>query len=680
MQRIPNCGLQFFQEITKFINMITNPFDITKAVDFSDEDINRFWTNIPGEEGFMGLLKPNSLMPIIIKGSKGSGKTHVMRYFSYELQKIRYGNHLKEGLDKDLFLGVYIRCSGFNANKFSGKGIPDEQWELVYHSFWEYWIGERVCHYLCDLKNEDIISAEDDLTITKEIIKLLPPIKKWEATNLNDLCSLFKEFQKKIDYEVQNFLFREDKSLHFDFLINSPSLTYGIPEILHSNVEFFKNKYVLYLIDELENFSEKQQELIQILIREKPTSCTVRIGTRPYGIRTHYILNAIEENRIGSEFDLIILDEFLRDSDNYKDYLKEICNKRLESLDIPKLSNISDVIENVSTEDVLNRISGKTEPLSRGCFSNLRKNLKKISLEKDDISKIIEALCFPQDLIIERTNVLLFYRRWSGAKKKKLRAIAEDIKTEAEKYASTKSIELEHGKILDKFRADIIDAICKENNEPLPYWGFDRLALLSCGTPRIILNILKHSYIHECFSKGQSPFEYGGIISVESQLVGIRKTLDWFYHENRIPSASCLRMTDSVTRIGKYLQSLRFSDMPPQCSINIFSLRPEFLNESAKHSFETLINYSYIIRVKDRKIKNTLNNGGVYQINTAIMPRWELAMGRRGLVQIEDGLANVIFDLEQNDNYDMAVKSKLRQYNAPFTAETMQELQFGEDK
>jgi hypothetical protein len=139
-------------------------------------------------------------------------------------------------------------------------------------------------------------------------------------------------------------------------------------------------------------------------------------------------------------------------------------------------------------------------------------------------------------------------------------------------------------------------------------------------------------------------------------------------------------MTDSVTRIGKYLQSLRFSDMPPQCSINIFSLRPEFLNESAKHSFETLINYSYIIRVKDRKIKNTLNNGGVYQINTAIMPRWELAMGRRGLVQIEDGLANVIFDLEQNDNYDMAVKSKLRQYNAPFTAETMQELQFGEDK
>ena len=50
--------------------MITNPFDITKAVDFSDEDINRFWTNIPGEEGFLGLLKPKSLMPIIIAGDE----------------------------------------------------------------------------------------------------------------------------------------------------------------------------------------------------------------------------------------------------------------------------------------------------------------------------------------------------------------------------------------------------------------------------------------------------------------------------------------------------------------------------------------------------------------------------------------------------------------------------------
>lgn len=205
--------------------MILNPFDITKAVDFSDEDIDKYWTNISGEEGFMGLLKPWSLMPIIIKGSKGSGKTHIMRYFSYELQKIRYKDALKDGLESDKFLGVYIRCSGFNANKFSGKGVDNGRWEIIYQSFWEFWIGERVCHYLADLRNEKIITVVEESLVVKKIVDLLPSEKEWNARSFEDLSALFKELQKKIDYEIQNFLFRKDKNLYFDFLISSPTLT-----------------------------------------------------------------------------------------------------------------------------------------------------------------------------------------------------------------------------------------------------------------------------------------------------------------------------------------------------------------------------------------------------------------------------------------------------------------------
>ena len=46
-----------------------------------------FWVDIK-EHGFYNLIKPETLMPMIIVGSKGSGKTHIMKYFSYELQKI----------------------------------------------------------------------------------------------------------------------------------------------------------------------------------------------------------------------------------------------------------------------------------------------------------------------------------------------------------------------------------------------------------------------------------------------------------------------------------------------------------------------------------------------------------------------------------------------------------------
>ena len=102
--------------------MVNNPFDITKAVDYTDAEIYKYWVDLGNEnQGFEGLIKPDTLMPMIIVGSKGSGKTHVMKYFSYELQKIRcmaQSASMQEELAREKFIGIYIRCSGFNSDKF----------------------------------------------------------------------------------------------------------------------------------------------------------------------------------------------------------------------------------------------------------------------------------------------------------------------------------------------------------------------------------------------------------------------------------------------------------------------------------------------------------------------------------------------------------------------------------
>ena len=41
-------------------------------------------------------------------------------------------------------------------------------------------------------------------------------------------------------------------------------------------------------------------------------------------------LKAIEENRQDSEFELIELDDILRHSAGYKDFIRSLCSKRLE--------------------------------------------------------------------------------------------------------------------------------------------------------------------------------------------------------------------------------------------------------------------------------------------------------------------------------------------------------------
>ena len=67
-------------------NNVNNPFSITKATDFSDNEINEYWVNVNKD---YNVLNTNDIMPKYVLGGKGCGKTHLLRYFSYPLQKIR---------------------------------------------------------------------------------------------------------------------------------------------------------------------------------------------------------------------------------------------------------------------------------------------------------------------------------------------------------------------------------------------------------------------------------------------------------------------------------------------------------------------------------------------------------------------------------------------------------------
>lgn len=307
--------------------MISNPFDITKAVDYTDAEIYKYWVDLGNENhGFERLIKPDTLIPMIIVGSKGSGKTHVMKYFSYELQKIRclaQSTSMQEGLAREKFIGIYIRCSGFNSDKFSGKGVSAELWSILHSYFWELWIGERLVNVLIDLQKNGSLEGVDETEIVHDILGMfLKPING--INTFDELSSYLLDLQRNVDYQVQNFMFMGQECPQIEVLLNTAKLTYGIPALFKEKIAFFKNKYILYLIDELENFSAEQQQLIQTLIREKPASCTFRVGTRPYGIRTLKTLRGVEENHDGSEFEGVFLDEFLRNYVHYPEYVANI--------------------------------------------------------------------------------------------------------------------------------------------------------------------------------------------------------------------------------------------------------------------------------------------------------------------------------------------------------------------
>ena len=654
--------------------MIPNPFDINKAVDYTDEDIYRFWVNISEPAGFNEMMKPTSLMPMIIVGSKGSGKTHIMKYYSYELQKIRLeankGKSLADSFKDEAFIGIYVRCSGLNARVFDGKGVDEYSWEMMFAYYWELWIGERVLAALTDMQENGLLDGCDEEDLVKGILSKFMK-QEAECKTLKELREYLIKLQKGLLYEIHNFLLLGKERPQVDIRLDVAALTFGIPDLLKEKVPYFKKRHILYLIDEYENFSEQQQQVMMTLLREKPTSCTIRIGTRPYGIRTKFTIGKIEENREGSEYEKLRLDEKLREAENYKTYLKDICEKRLTEAGLSLINpfHLEDYIDKMDAAELLER-AGQMKA-TQGVMNNLRRNLglyKSQKLSEAEIDEIINALTCEDDLVVERAGIKLLYMKIKG-KSTSLVKDAKWIHEEEEKYLSKESVKDNAiAKHLSYYRRDIIDDIARRANLRIPYYGMDTLMDLSCGTPRTLLRLLKQAFSKQYFNTGKVPFEKGKHLLVEAQQSGIESAGDWFFEENRIPNDDA-GVTEVVTRLGGYLQRLRFSELPPQCSINIFSVQEENMSAESLLSLRTLELYSYLVPHKDRRKKNADNKVSTYKLNSILAPRFELALEARANVELSKEEAEIIFNPLRKDEYEDFVRNKLKNYNFPFSVQ-----------
>lgn len=652
--------------------MIRNPFDINKAVDYNDEDLYKYWVNISLPTGFNAMIKPETLMPMIIVGSKGSGKTHVMKYYSYELQKIRLqqteGKDLKKGFEKEGFIGIYMRFSGMNANVFYGQGVSDETWLKYFAYYWELFIGETVLAKLLDMQDNGLLGEFDEGAFVNALMGLFLSVDT-KCNTILELIEYLSKLQKMLQYEIHNFKTFGRKEPKVEVILRVSSLTYGIPNALKEFIPYFKDRHILYLFDEYENIDALQQQVIQTLLREKPTSCTIRIGTRPYGIRTLKTINGIEENIEGSEFEVLRLDDELRSTDRYKEFMEDICISRLKGVDIilPKKKTLSDYIDNLPTEVLLD--SAKRRKSTYIVNKNLRNDLKKYKPQKlsdDEINVILELLTFPEDLVIERASIELLYKKIK-AKSANLEADARDIRKQAEAYYNKEyDKDNDIASRLSYYRRDIIDGIARSAHLPIPYYGFDTLVELSCGTPRTLLRLLKNAFSRQYFNTGEIPFIEDNTLSVESQQAGIEGAYAWFYEENRIPNDEA-GVTDVVRKLGKFMQNVRFSDLPPQCSIDIFSVNEDDLSVEARKSLQTLLTYSYLVPHGKRRKKNFDNKVSVYKLNSILIPQWELSLEKRGNVELNAEDAEMIFNPAKADEYEQYLKDKLKTYNFPFS-------------
>lgn len=653
-----------------------NPFTITTAVDYSDAEINKYWVDVPfAQKKIFEIINTSSPMPMLILGGKGSGKTHLMRYFSFNAKKIRHEDNLKGGLEDDKYIGIYLRCGGLNSDRFSESHIGANASKTLFAYYIELWFTQLLLQILEDicLNIPEVKSREK--SVCEQVVKTLfdTDLKESTIQSFAELKELLKKFQNQMDFEMNNSSITGKSLDNVQINTTRGKLIFGLPQLLKAKVPLFKDFQFIYLIDEFENLTEEQQRYINTLLRHREAPVTFRVGARWYGVKTYKTYSGNEEIKAGSEYERHIIDKLLRENiEAYEAFVNEMCLNRLRESGYtvvnpnPEENSFSSYFEEFDTESTLSSLKEKNR---FGHFETLRSKLKsKVNLKDED--EIISNLS-NSNPVIERTSVMLFYREWNDSKGANLLKSSKEIKKDTSKFINAKSradrVQTRHFKVLDKFRADIVDQLLKEARERIPYTGFEKLTKMSSGIPRLLLITLKHIYRWAIFNQ-EKPFQNEPITNY-SQIKGVDDAYNWFLEDARVPGPNGKRISDAITRLGQFLQELKFSDVPPECSISTFSINITDISENVRQVLDYLEQYSYIINVTERTDKNSVRKFETYQMNGIIAPKWDLALYRRGIVKFTRDEVNAIFD-SGDDSFEKVRRSRMSRYNFPFANPT----------
>ncbi len=652
----------------------SNPFNITKAVDFSDQQILDFWVDYSEGISFSSILKPTSPMPMYVLGGKGSGKTHLLRYFSFACQQLRHSGEgsSSNGVSDDGYLGVYLRCSGVNASRFSGKGRSGELWSDVFAYYFELWLSQLL---LDNLERSGEASEADQVKICCETVKLIDEAPSG-IESMADLKQYLRKNQQEIDLEINNVALTG--SFNPKIRITRGRLIFGLPKIIKSILPSMGDCLIVYLIDEFENLSEDQQMYVNTLVREKEEGCTFKIGARLYGIKTNTTFSDDEENKEGSEFERLHVDEVLRQNEaQYKNFAVSLILRRLSDYDGDRRTygprNHAELQCLFSTTSVDNWSSIIVESYrnrERPWVKELRTKLKSVCVSnstylnicESDIDDIVACLMQRDHPIIEKMNIFLFYREWS--RKSNLKDAALQIKVEARKYLEKPSSKTRYGNAVNQFKLDMVAQMLRSSGNPQRYTGLDTLIDISWGLPRNLLILLKNITSWSEF-RGESPLS-GGVVSESAQSLGVADSAEWFFEDARSFGSNGRQIQTAVSRVATFLRMIRFSDKPSECSPSSFSCDLSQMSDHALSVVRGAERWSLLISVGQRKQKNSERITHQFQVNRMLAPKWDLPIARRGVPELNVHEAEAIFGtFDTEEMFNQVLDNRRRRMTAP---------------
>lgn len=617
--------------------LFENPFDDFNANVLNAKQIMQYWYTPFGTGELKDLGERRfytEKMPIILQGSRGTGKTTILKYFSFDVQTERAlyeGHTLKNQVMEDQGVGFYFRCEDAFLKTFESvfKSATKEKWTVCFELYFELFFVHNLLLYLERVYQTESIRI-GDLIVKRAHIE--------DFISDKEIQSL-KQLQDYIDFELRylnsfrnDYLFKHESFRPRNvWSFNSLSRRI-ISAIKETDPELEEITYLL-LVDEFENFPRELQRMFNTMLKFCNPDISFRIGRRSERIVTTETINETEYLREEHDYSLISLDLWQNDIDSTRRYLAGLSEKRLKKIKDQKVADIKVILGDKEDLNSESAIVADDKCLHLKYILNVNPRLKK---DTALLQKIITIISYPDNRIAESLNAL-----WVASTPEDGDFVAAAYYTsdamhaffEKNNHPAAKKYADDYN---NKYRYALTVLICVAYKKDKAYYGFNDLCYLSEGNARVFINLCKGIFNEALFCERDS-FLTQSRVSRETQTKAIKR-----FSQNEYDSVfSIIQYGSEIRELIKSLGNT-FSDFHKDRKVsypetNQFYLPYYSLGEHEKDVFNIAESWALIIRKKEtqRLSAGVAREGDIFRFNRIFAPIFNISYRTRGGYNVE---------------------------------------------
>jgi len=443
-----------------------------------------------------------------------------MKYFSYPVQRDEALRKIGSGISGNILsfiksrggIGFYLRFDGPVLRSFEGKGLGPETWDAVFTQYFELQVCKSYIEVILDLVERDQLSrVEVDKEFVLRVSQRLGA-SAGKCRRIEDILSIVENmleeitsFRAKIGFSTVQFV----PSKPFA----AQDLSFGIVEIARETINEFKDgvKFVI-MVDEYENYVERQQVILNTLLKFVRPGITFRIGMRLEGFHTYDTISPKEFIKEGRDYTKFVFEDILikdqQHGQRYSQFLMNVAQKRLETVKEFRERKYLDISrflgKHENLEDEARNLVGKEENKTKHFDILSRSDLVGTKLDDKAIKNIKKIINNPENPLLEVLNILWVIR---GNEPKMIKKAMDEY---MEKVSSplAKKYGLDY---INKYKLSLMILLASIYRKQKMYYSFNTFCFLSSGIVGSFIELCRRSFQYAYFEDPDTLLERGRI-------------------------------------------------------------------------------------------------------------------------------------------------------------------------